>query len=390
MTTATPTVTGTWAPGGDLAPTATWDGQHDSAVLLAGGVGSTVLVAGGADASGAPLARAALYDVAAGHWNATGALHTPRRLNSLTLLGTGNVLAAGGTSAGAQFPVPALTGAEVYDPATKVWRVTGAMHTARWGHSAVALPDGSVLVAGGSAVRSPQSVGALRSAERFDPATGTWTEVAPMTDARTGHVAVVLGNGKVLVIGGSVPLGRTDEAALAFCELYDPLADTWTPTGSLLAPRSRHQAVLLSPTSVLVTGGSPPGPADDASFDPFSRSTTEIYSQATGAWTAAAPMPTGRARHRAVPLGNGRALVVGGADGTRDGVGFSGTLVYDGENWVPVGGLGTGRWGFGATALADGRVLAVGGVARSGQATAAGSGVELTGTAEIFTETDAS
>src|SRR5262249_26916961 len=113
MTTATPTVTGAWTPSGDLAPTATWDGQYDGAVLLADG---TVLVAGGADANSAPLARAALFDVASGHWNPTGALHTPRRLHSLTVLGNGKVLAAGGTSAGAQFPAPALAGAEVYDP----------------------------------------------------------------------------------------------------------------------------------------------------------------------------------------------------------------------------------------------------------------------------------
>jgi N-acetylneuraminic acid mutarotase len=384
MTTATPTATGAWTPSGDLAPTATWDGQHDGAVLLADG---TVLVAGGADGNSAPLARAALFDPASGLWTATGALHTPRRRHTVTVLDDGRVLAVGGTSAGAQFPAPALAGAETYDPATRVWTVTDALHTARWGHSAVRLPDGSVLVAGGSAVRSAQSVGALRSAERFDPATGEWTEAAPMTDARTGHASVLLDNGKVLVIGGGVPVDRTDEAALAFCELYDPDADEWTPTGSLLAPRSRYQAVLLSPTSVLVTGGSPPGPADDASFDPFSRSTAEIYSQGTGAWTAAAPMPAGRNRHRAIALGGGRALVLGGADGTRDGVGFSGTLVYDGDDWVPVGGLGVGRWSFAATALADGRVLAVGGVTRTGQATASGSGAELTGTTEIFAET---
>ncbi|MFB9237864.1 Kelch repeat-containing protein [Plantactinospora siamensis] len=382
MTTATPTATGAWTPAGDLAPTATWDGQHDGAVLLATGA---VLVAGGADATSAPLARAAVFDPATGQWTVTGALHTPRRLHTVTALADGRVLAAGGTSAGAQFPAPALAGAEIYDPASKAWTAAAAMHTARWGHSAARLPDGTVLVAGGTAVRSAQSLGALRSAERFDPATGAWTETAPMTDARTGHLSLVLGNGQVLVVGGSVPTGHGDEAALAFCELYDPAADRWTPTGSLLVPRSRHQAVLLSPTSVLVTGGSPPGPADDASFDPFSRATAELYDQATGVWSAAAPMPSGRNRHRAVPLGGGRALVIGGADGIRDGVGFAGALLYDGDHWAPAGGLGVGRWGCAATALADGRVLATGGVTRSGQATAGGAGVELTGTTEIFT-----
>src|SRR4029453_13200361 len=120
-----------------------------------------------------------------------------------------------------QFPPPGLTSAEVYNPAKGTWSPTGAMHHARWGHSAVLLGDGGVLVAGGSAVRSGQSLGALRTAERYDPKTGTWTEVAPMTDARTGHPAVVLDKGLVLVAGGGVPVSRTDEAALAFCELYD-------------------------------------------------------------------------------------------------------------------------------------------------------------------------
>jgi hypothetical protein len=381
MTSATQSITGTWTTSGDLVPTATWDGQHDGPVPLADG---TVLIAGGADASGAPLARAALFDPAAGHWSPTGALHTPRRLHSMTRLAGGGVLVAGGTSAASQFPPPGLAGAELYDPATKVWTVTGSLHHGRFGHSAVGLADGTVLVAGGSAIRSPQSAGALRSVERFDPATGTWTEVQPMSDARTGHVAVVLANGTVLVVGGSVPLGRTDEAALAFCELYDPVADAWSPTGSMLAPRGNHQAVLLSPTTVLVTGGAAPGPAQDATFDPFPRSTVELYSQDTGGWTAAAPMPAGRAHHRAVPLDGGKALVAGGTDAVRDSAGFATALVYDGTGWVPAAGMATGRWGFAATRLPDGTVLVVGGVTRSGQATATGDGLELTASTELF------
>jgi hypothetical protein len=385
MTTATPTVTGNWAPADALTPAATWEGQHDGAVQLTDGM---VLVAGGADAGSAPQSRAALLDPANGHWAPTGSLHTPRRLHTLTLLADGRVLAAGGTGAGPQFPTPALAGAEIYDPAAKVWSTsTPPMHTARWGHSATLLQNGKVLVTGGTAVRSTQSNGALRSAELFDPAAGpngTWTEVAAMTDARTGHVAVRLGNGNVLVIGGSVPTGRADEAALAFCELFD--GDDWTPTGSLTVPRSRHAAVLLSPTSVLVTGGSPPGPADDASFDPFSRATAERYDATAGQWTAAKPMPAGRQRHRAVALGNGRALIVGGADDIRDGAGFAATLLYDGD-WTTLGGLATGRWGLSATALADGRVFATGGVTRTGQATATGTGAELTATTELFTLT---
>jgi N-acetylneuraminic acid mutarotase len=327
MTSAVSTVTGSWTTTDDQKTAAAWDGQHDGAVLLNDG---TVLVAGGADASSAALARTARYDPATAKWTEGPApLHTARRLHSATRLADGKVLVAGGTGAGNQFPAPGLAAAEIYDPVARTWSPTGALHVARWGHSAVLLADGSVLVAGGTAVRSGQSVTALRSAERWNPESGTWTEVAPMTDARTGHPAVVLGNGRVLVAGGGVPVGRDDEAALAYCELYDATADAWTPTGNLLAPRTRHQAVAVSGTTVLVTGGSPPGSVGDGTFDPFSRSTAELFTVSTGAWTAAKPMPAGRGRHRAVSLGSGKVLVVGGTDRARDDVGFSSALVYD-------------------------------------------------------------
>jgi N-acetylneuraminic acid mutarotase len=383
MTSVTSTATGSWTATGDLPTAGTWDGQHDSAVLLADG---TVLVAGGADASSAALTAAARFDPTTGDWTATGALHTARRRHSATRLDSGKVLVAGGTNVGTQFPPPGVAAAELYDPESGTWTSTGALQVARWGHSVALLSDGTLLVAGGTAVRSGQSVMALRSAERYDPADGTWTEMAPMVDARTGHAAVVLDNGQVLVIGGSVPVGRTDDAALAFCELYDPDTDGWTPTGSMLVPRSRHQAVLISATSVLVTGGSAPGVSGDGTFDPFARSTAEVYRQSTGAWTAVADMPAGRGHHRAAPLGSGKALVVGGTDSLRNDVGFASALVYDSgaDEWTLAAGLTTGRWGFAATALDDGRVLVTGGVARSGLAAAGTDAVELTASTEVF------
>jgi N-acetylneuraminic acid mutarotase len=318
-------------------------------------------------------------------------MHTARRLHSITRLANGKVLVAGGTGVANQFPAPGLPSAEIYDPDAKTWSTTGAMHVARWGHSAVLLSDGSVLVAGGTAVRSGQSVAALRSAERYNPDTGVWTEVAPMTDARTGHPAVVLGDDQVLVVGGGVPTGRDNEAALAYCELYNAKQDTWTPTGNLLAPRIRHRAVALSDKTVLVTGGSPPGPVGDGTFDPFSRSTAELFTLSTGTWTQAKAMPAGRGHHRAVSLGSGKVLVVGGTDRVRDDVGFSSALVYDAaaDDWSAQGGLTVGRWAFAATALADHRVVVTGGVARTGLAAATPTAEDLTAGTEVFTLPDA-
>ncbi|MCE3555574.1 Kelch-like protein 17 [Pseudonocardia sp. RS11V-5] len=382
MPNPTTTVTSTWSTTADLPIPGSLAGQHDGPALLPDG---TVLVAGGGDATSAALARAARYDPTAGHWKATGAMHAARRLHSVTVLADGGVLVAGGTSAGSQFPPSALATAEVYAPTTGTWTGTDDLQVARWDHSAVALPDGSVLVAGGTAVRSGQSVRALASVERWDPTTGKWTSVAPMTDARTGHPAVLLDNGHVLVVGGSVPTGRDSAADLAFCELYDPATDTWTPTGNMTVARAGHRAVAVSPTSVLVTGGRPPGRGGDGTFDPFSRATAELYNQGTGAWTAVAAMPAGRQLHRAVTLVGGRVLLVGGTDGGANAVGYASAIEYDpiANIWTEVGGLAAGRWSFGAVALTDHTVLVTGGIGRAGLAAAGAP--ELTAGTEIFT-----
>ncbi|MEV0385937.1 kelch repeat-containing protein [Nonomuraea sp. NPDC050643] len=386
MTSPTLAATGQWTRTGDLPTPSSWYGRHDGAVTLTGG---KVLVAGGASPGQAALTQAALYDPAAKTWAPTGALQTSRRLHTITLLDDGKVLVTGGISGTAQFPAPGLASAELYDPATGAWTATGSLHGNRWGHSAALLQNGKVLVAGGATIRSAQSVKALRTAELYDPAAGTWTEVAPMTDARSGHAAVVLPGGRVLVVGGVVPVAGDAEAALAFCEIFDPATGAWTPTGDLLAARGRHQATPLSDGTVLATGGSAPGGPGDGTFDPYSRATAELYTPATGKWTELPDMPSGRGLHRAVPLGQRRALVVGGAGTVRDGVGYANALVFDGvtKTWSPAGGLAVGRWGFAVAKLAGGAgVLVTGGVVRSGLAAAVFGADELTATTEVFAE----
>ncbi|GGU12235.1 Kelch repeat-containing protein [Streptomyces lateritius] len=383
MTSTTLAATGRWTGTGALPSAAAWYGVHDNAVVL---TDNKVLVVGGQDGSAAALGKAAVYDPGTKTWTATTDLRTPRRLHTATRLPDGKVLVAGGISGSAQFPAPGLAAAEIYDPVQRTWSSTASMHTARWGHSAV-LVGSKVLVAGGTTIRSAQSVKALRSAELYDPATKTWTETGPMTDARSGHPAVVLANGRVLVAGGTVPTARDEDTALAYCELYDSSAGTWSPTGALLVPRGRHQATALSGgASVLVTGGRAPGGSGDGTFDPFSRASAELYVQDTGTWTAVPDMPGGRGLHRAVPLGQSRVLVVGGTDNARDDVGYASAVVFDmaTRSWMPAGGLAAGRWAFTAAALSDKLVLVAGGVVRSGLAAATPGAEELTTSAELF------
>ena len=105
------------------------------------------------------------------------------------------------------------------------WRATGSLVTGRYGHTATRLLNGKILVAGG--------IGALTGAELYDPATGTWSATGSLTYGRSNHTATLLNNGKVLVAGGG-PLQ---------CELYDPAGTgSWTTASSLShRPRVSHR-----------------------------------------------------------------------------------------------------------------------------------------------------
>ncbi|HEX2175160.1 MAG TPA: kelch repeat-containing protein, partial [Nocardioidaceae bacterium] len=87
-----------------------------------------------------------------------------------------------------------------YDPKTGTWTAAGAMTTPRFGHVAVALNGGRVLVAGGE----DKDLHPVASAEVYDPTSRTWTETAPMGTARAFAVASPLPGGSVLVAGGFV------------------------------------------------------------------------------------------------------------------------------------------------------------------------------------------
>ncbi|WP_067455271.1 Kelch repeat-containing protein [Actinomadura macra] len=374
-------VPGRWSAAGEL-PKATWLATN-TAVLLGDG---TVLLAGGEDARRNAFGEASVYDPGTNAWRPTGALTATRRLHTLTRLADGRVLAAGGIGGTFSVPPGELASAEIYDPSTETWTPTGSMGQARYFHSANLLPDGRVLVAGGTSVRDDESYRTLDSAELFDPDTGTWSETGPMTGARTGHPAVSLLDGRVLAAGGMVIVTRDDAAGISHCEIYDPASGTWKPTGNLLTPRISAEAAPLPDGSVLLTGGGQ-GIFQDWDYSPYSMSSTERFDPATGRWSASEDMPWALSFHRAVPLPSGKVLVVGGTDTGCVDVGYRATFIYDpaARTWGIAGGLSVGRWDFAAVGLADGRVLAAGGIALGPLATASGAALELTATAELFT-----
>jgi N-acetylneuraminic acid mutarotase len=186
--------------------------------------------------------------------------------HTATLLADGRVLVAGGLSG----PKVSVASAEVYDPANGSWTATGSLATGRYWHTATLLPDGKVLIAGGAAQTGGGGEPTLASAELFDPVTGTWSVTGTMADARFAHTATPLGDGRVLVVGGT---GLTS-AALASAELYDPALGLWAPTASMSSERVSHFAMLLPGGQILVGGG---GDVDSVPLP-----TAELYDPGSG------------------------------------------------------------------------------------------------------------
>ncbi len=98
------------------------------------------------------------------------------------MLGDGLVLVAGGydDSMTGNFsdpmPITYNASAELYNPATNGWSVTGSMAAGRRDQTATLLGNGQVLVTGGS---GPTTLG-YSSAETFNPLTGTWSGAGDM------------------------------------------------------------------------------------------------------------------------------------------------------------------------------------------------------------------
>jgi N-acetylneuraminic acid mutarotase len=295
-----------------------------------------------------------MVTVRAAAWTSTGSMATGRTLHSATLLANGKVLVVGGQTLGAPFQTFAT--AELYDPVTGAWTATGSMSSGRENHIAVRLTNGKVLVAGGYSVEQQAQ---LRSAELYDPATGTWSATGNLVTARELATPVILTDGRVLVVGG-VERG-SNPAPTNTAEIYDPATGAWSPAGVLSANRGGHTATLLGNGTVLVAGGTT-GPFTN----PVLHASAELYDPATGMWSATGSFGTARAYHQAVALANGRALIVGGSNVVSTT--YAATDVYDPGTglWAGVPSLTTARISHTATRLSTGRVLVTGGIGNSG------------------------
>ena len=339
--------TGAWTATGALTARA-----GHTATLLPDG---RVLVAGGQGAGSVFLASSQIFNRTTGVWtNTTGSLAVGRSNHAAVLLPDGRVEVVGGFITGTFTETR-----EVFDTATGLWSGLPAMGAGRHTPTATLLPNGSLLVTAGCCQLgggNPQ----LQTAETANPATGPMVPTASLTEVRMSHSATLLPNGRVPVAGGEGRPGDIGVPAAAdartSAQVFDPATGTWSAVVNMSQARSKHTATLLPSGQVLMVGGIDPRIVDGLRgiIDPGKPlSSAEIYDDGVGTWTSQAYGSDAPAFTTATTLPDGRVLL---ADATQ-------IVVYDPSNGArtttAVAGLGKT-----STLLPSGKVLLLGTVAR--------------------------
>lgn len=287
-------------------------------------------------------------------FTATSNMTTARSGHTATLLRDGTVLIVGGSR-------DRPGSAEIYDPVTGTYTATGDLTVVRNGATSTLLRDGRVLIAGGDRFtgHAPQK----SSAELYDPSTGTFTATGDMVTVQIGGTATLLNDGKVLVAGGTTACCDSDPAPMANPEVYDPATGTFSLTGTFVGPGdgfyvtggpNAATATLLPDGRVLIAG----------------EPTSEIYDPITGTFSLTGAMttpcvlgghPTYIGGRTATLLTNGKVLLAGGAH--EDCGRFANAELYDPATgtFAATGDMTRARDNHTATLLLDGTVLIAGG-----------------------------
>lgn len=300
-----------------------------------------VLIAGGEGYQGV-LNLVEIFDPKTDTYKKGHNLSVQRVQATATLLTDGTVLVVGGTSDNLN-PQP-LKSAEIYNPKTKTWTATGSLNQARFGHEATLLQDGRVLVMGGT----PDTETQLKSCEIWDPKTGQWTYTGAMSYGRRYSNAATLSNGDVLEAGDGVR-----------SEVYSVAAGTWSFT------KAEPTLIYAMPIIGLADGSVLSAPSEASGH----AGVGDLYQPSKKSWKKTR---AGVARYYAAGtlLNDGSVLIAGGCtdDCTVPSVTSAVRYLPGRRSYVDVSPMNIGRESASAVTLHDGRVLMQGGFASSGAA----------------------
>ncbi|QDU65440.1 Kelch repeat-containing protein [Engelhardtia mirabilis] len=236
-----------------------------------------------------------------------------RAWHSASTLKDGRVLALGGVLVDPLVVGTPTARSSFFDPQTQSFSPAGLdLPTARFRHRAVTLDDGRILLSGGIGVG-----GVTAEVTLVDVASGTVANIAPMAQARVMHTMTKLNDGRVLVVGGSSnfttthPIGWPASVASpqATTEIWSPLTRTWSAGPLLPAPLTMPDAILLGSGKVLIIGGVKGGAAGQVA-----QSTGECYlfDPSTDQIAPTDFLPRGRLHTGNVRMANGDGMIAGG------------------------------------------------------------------------------
>jgi hypothetical protein len=286
--------TGVFTPTGNMKRTHAFHG----AVRLADG--TVLIVGGGSDPE--------LYDPTAGTFSDVSELNNVGPLRpsldgmAASFLQDGTVLVTGGRDSMTTYAT-----AWIYDPSLRaLTRHYIAMTAVRSYHTATLLSNGEVLLAGGLDYNQfPTVQKLLETADLYVPLRSNplpfFKSTDQMFNPRIGHTATRLTSGQVLMAGGNAAPTPAPDVT----ELYDPVFESFVPTGNMITARSDCTATLLLDGSVLLAGGVA------GSFGDL-LSSAEHYEPDIASFLATNPMNAARSNHTATLLYDGRVLVAGG------------------------------------------------------------------------------
>jgi uncharacterized protein (TIGR03437 family) len=189
------------------------------------------------------IATTYIYDIAGNNWTTGANAPVTNSGYSVGLDAAQNILyvTGGGTSVGWAYNITANT-----------WKGVLPMKTLRLNHEA-AFIDGKLFVAGGFGL-----AGGLSHCEMYNPATQTWTDIAPLNRPRAHAASTVYkddaGNSYWLVVGGEDPAGGT----LGTAEIYDVRNNRWillNDSFNLTPARTQANGATVGEYFYVVSGG---------------------------------------------------------------------------------------------------------------------------------------
>ena len=213
---------------------------YPSAVTLPNG---EIVVLAGTNEVGAQNSVPEVFNSSNTSWRLLGGARLNLPYYPLTFLGPQGTVFMAGPDRGSRVLDPAGTGS---------WK---ALYYSTFGYrdwgTAVMYQPGKVLLIGGGSTPT-------KTTEKIDLNAGApaWQSSGSMSAARKHANATILPDGRVLVTGGTSGAGFNVEAASVYAaEIWDPATDVWTPLASMAVGRTYHSTAALLPDGRVLSAG---------------------------------------------------------------------------------------------------------------------------------------